>query len=73
MKLFRLAALAAAVSLAACTSSPTDSATTAPTPSFDGGGGIGTGNYHDDGIRDGGTAVPTDTVARGPGMLGSGN
>ncbi len=77
MKLFRLAAfaaIAAVVSLAACTSSPTNSAATDATgPSFDGGNMIGSGNYYDDNVRDGGTAVPTDTVTRGPGMLGSGN
>lgn len=75
MKLLRLLAIAAVVSLAACTSSPTESARTdAGSPRFDGGGGLGSGNYSDDGLLDeGATPAQTDTTARGPGMLGSGN
>ena len=83
MKLLRLTAFAAVVSLAACTSSPTESARTdAVNASFDGGntlgsgaestseggGGLGSGNY----TADAGT-TPADTTGRGPGMLGSGN
>lgn len=77
MKLFRLAAFAAVVSLAACTSSPTDSAATdVTTPSFDGGSSLGSGNYSDDGVYNGGTTVPADTTnnsQRGGNMIGSGN
>jgi hypothetical protein len=57
MKLLRLVAIAAAVSLAACSSSPTDSVR-AGAPSFDGGNMLGTGNY---------------TGGDGPGMIGNGN
>lgn len=82
MKLLRLAAFAALVSLAACTASPTGAidpslggrATMSEAETLsDGGGGIGSGNYSDDGLMDEGTPVPADTTARGPGMIGSGN
>jgi hypothetical protein len=71
MKPFHLAALAAALVLGACTSSPTDSANLTPAgPSFDGGGSQGSGN------RDGGTATTTSDSTqtnRGGGSHGSGN
>lgn len=58
MKLLRLAAFAAVVSLAACTSSPTESARTdAVNASFDGGNTLGSGY---------------SAGEQGPGMLGSG-
>lgn len=77
MKLLRLCAVAAAVSLAACTSSPTDSVRgNATNPSFDGGGGLGSGNYVG-GENDPGTnnvaGDTTTTGGRGGNMLGSGN
>ena len=50
MKLLRLAALAAGVLLAACTSSPTSSARPdAVGPNFNGGSTLGSGNYAGDG------------------------
>lgn len=86
MKLLRLAAFAALVSLAACTSSPTEPSSTRSTSpvaegafsgsqsTSDGGNMLGSGNYSDDGLMDEGTPpVPADTTARGPGMIGSGN
>lgn len=83
MKLFRLAAFAAVVSLAACTSSPTDSAATNATkPSFNGGNMVGSGNYTGEGpgtIGGGndpqGAASDTTSTSpgRGGGGLGSGN
>jgi hypothetical protein len=82
MKLFRLAAFAAVVFLAACTSSPTDSATNATSPSFDGGNMIGSGNYtgEDPGTIGGGNdpqGTTSDTTSTSPGRggasLGSGN
>lgn len=72
MKLLRLAAVAAVLSLAACTSSPTDSAR-AGAPSFNGGGGLGSASFSDEGFSDTGTMPADTTVGRGPGMLGSGN
>jgi hypothetical protein len=84
MKPFRLSAFAIALALAACTSSPTDSpARLDPAAaSYDGGASLGSGNNTSeenggsltgDGLSDGETTVPVDTVTRGPGMLGSGN
>jgi hypothetical protein len=73
MKPFRLGVFAVALVLGACTSSPTTTLDPAG-PSFedsDGGNGLGSGNFT--GTSDGETTVPVDTVARGPGMLGSGN
>lgn len=82
MKLLRLFAIAAVVSLAACSSSPTDSVR-AGAPSFDGGNMLGTGNYTgEDGpgmMRSGneGQGLASDTTTttpeRGGGGLGSGN
>lgn len=75
MKPLRLSAFAVALVLAGCTASPTD----APlrnhdAPSFDeGGNGLGSGNRDDGGTEGETTTIPTDTVTRGPGMLGSGN
>jgi uncharacterized membrane protein len=72
MKSLRLAALAAALTLAACSSpAPTESAM--GSPSFDEGPGV-----VDSGNRDGGTATTTSadstgTPERGGNMLGSGN
>ena len=83
MKPFRLSALALALLLAACTATPTDPARLdSATPSFDGGGSLGSGNNSGEeggnGVGSGNlteeeTTVPVDTVTRGPGMLGSGN
>lgn len=64
MKLLRLFAIAAVVSLAACSSSPTDSVR-AGAPSFDGGNMLGTGNY----VTEPDTQNPSD----GGNGLGSGN
>lgn len=80
MKLLRLVAVAAAVSLAACTSSPTDSAR-AGAPSFDGGNMLGTGSYEGadggSGLGSGnerqGLASDTTSAGRGGNTLGSGN
>jgi hypothetical protein len=62
MKSLRLAALAAALVLGACTSAtPTDPAASTAHPSFDGGPGmVGSGNF-------------TGETQDGGGMLGSGN
>lgn len=82
MKQLRLAAFAAAVLLAACTSSPTNSTRSdATAPSFDGGAGLGSGNY----VAEGGpgtigggtenqtTASDSTENQRGGATLGSGN
>jgi hypothetical protein len=75
MKSLRLSVVAVALVLAGCTASPTDAPLRDPAaPSFDeGGNGLGSGNREDDGVTEEPTTVPTDTVTRGPGMLGSGN
>lgn len=83
MKLFRLAAFAAVVSLAACTSSPTSPARTdATNPSFDGGNTLGSGHYSGEGPGTFGSGDHTEGAAsdttsteprRGGGGLGSGN
>lgn len=74
MKPLRLSVVAVALVLAGCTASPTDAPTRDPaTPSFnEGGNTTGSGNRGDDAVTEE-TTVPTDTVTRGPGMLGSGN
>lgn len=73
MKPLRLAALAALVSLAACTSSPTQSAQPAG-PSFDGGNMLGTGNYvAEEGEGQGLAGDTTVVTERGGNGLGSGN
>jgi hypothetical protein len=79
MKPLRLAALAAALFLGAC-SSPTDSVRLDAGASFDGGGMLGSGNGTGSGggttttSDTGGTTTSTDsTTQRGPGMMGSGN
>lgn len=83
MKLLRLAAFAAVVFVAACTSSPTGSARTdAANPSFDGTNLIGSGAYANEGpgpfgSGNEGQGIATDTTSnppqRGGGGLGSGN
>lgn len=82
MKSLRLAALAAALVLGACSSAtPTDPALLdSATPSFDGGNMLGSGNNS---MEDGGGMIgsgngtastdSTGTTERGPGMMGSGN
>ena len=80
MKSLRLAALAAALVLGAC-SSPTDSVRLDASASFDGGNTLGSGNGVGLGSGGGtttsdtgGTTTSTDsTTQRGGGMLGSGN
>ncbi|HLM69723.1 MAG TPA: hypothetical protein VK358_19425 [Longimicrobium sp.] len=75
MKLLRLFAIAAAVSLAACSSSPTDSVR-AGAPSFDGGTTTGSGTYTGDVDGPGASSVSSDTATtngKGGNMLGSGN
>jgi hypothetical protein len=77
MKRLRLATLAAALVLGACTSSPTDHADLTPAaPSFDGGGMLGTGNRDGDGTSGSGPTITTTsdtTTNRGGGSHGSGN
>ena len=82
MKSLRFAALAAALVLGACsTSSPTDPATSASHPSFDGGGmvgsgnGVGTGSTEDGGntLGSGNRTESGDSTGRGGNMIGSGN
>jgi hypothetical protein len=82
MKPLRLAALAAALFLGAC-SSPTDSVRFDAGASFDDGPGMmgsgngvgfGSGGGTSTTSDTGGTTASTDTTAqRGPGMVGSGN
>lgn len=72
MKPLRLGALAAALLLAACTASPTDTAADGARPSFDGGASMGSGN-RDDGGNGGSTTTQSDTTGRGGNTLGSGN
>jgi hypothetical protein len=77
MKPLRLSAVAAVLLLAACTASPTDSATTAADarPSLDGGGSLGSGNRTGD-YGTGGATTQSDTVpepGRGGGSHGGGN
>lgn len=75
MKPLRLSALALALALAGCTASPTDAPLRDPAaPSLDEGGTGGAGGYAgDEAPQEGTPTVPTDTVTRGPGMVGSGN
>jgi hypothetical protein len=75
MKPLRLAALAAALFLGACSSvTPTDPGASGSEPSFDGGNMLGSGNGVGTGSGSGGTTTSTDTTTqRGPGMAGSGN
>jgi hypothetical protein len=75
MKLLRLFAIAAAVSLAACSSSPTDSVR-AGAPSFDGASTTGPGSYTGDDEGPSASTVSSDTATtngKGGNMLGSGN
>lgn len=75
MKLLRLAALTVLVSLAACTSSPTESTPNDPVePSLGSGPGfLGSGNYAGDGDSQIVSSDTTTTPERGGNMLGSGN
>lgn len=74
MKPLRLGALAAALLLAACTASPTDTAATTSRPSFDGGASTSSGNRDDgDGMGSGTTTTQSDTTGRGGNGIGSGN
>lgn len=83
MKPLRLAALAAALVLGACSSvTPTAPGATGSEPSFDGGNMLGSGNGVGTGSGGGstttsdtgGTTTSSDsTTQRGPGMAGSGN
>jgi hypothetical protein len=70
MKSLRLAALAAALFLGACSSAtPTDPAASTAHPSFDGGSSLGSGN----GVGTGGTEDGGNTLGSGNGVgLGSG-
>jgi hypothetical protein len=70
MKPLRLSAFAAALVLAACTSSPTTSADPAG-PSFDGVNTLGSGNYADDGGN--GLGSGNTLTEDGGNGLGSGN
>jgi hypothetical protein len=79
MKPLRLAALAAALLVGACTATPTDTpAADRAAPSFDTGNGIGSGNRAGEdgqaGTNDSGSGTTApDTTGRGGGLLGSGN
>ncbi len=77
MKSHRLAALAAALVLAACSSpAPTEtSVREAAGPSFDGGNTIGSGNAAGGGTGGytGESTTTSDSTGRGGGFLGSGN
>jgi hypothetical protein len=74
MKLLRLAALAAGVMLAACTSTPTGSThSDTATPSYDGGNTLGSGHYAGGEDAYGFDSVASDTTGRGGNGLGSGN
>jgi hypothetical protein len=71
MKSLRLAALAAALVLGACsTASPTDPAASASQPSFEGGSSLGSGN----GVGTGSTEDGGNTIGSGNGVgtMGSG-
>lgn len=72
MKPLRVLAFGAALVLAACTSSPTDTPVDPAGPSFDGGSSLGSGNYAGD---DGG-GFGTGNLFNEPGgsgVAGSGN
>jgi hypothetical protein len=80
MKSLRLSALAAALALAACSSSAPTEPAQAGSPSFDDGVGTmgsgGVNNTTQDGggsLGSGNTASTDTTTQRGPGMVGSGN
>lgn len=69
MKPLRLSALAVALLLAACTATPTDPARLdSATPSFNGGGSLGSGNNSGEESGDGSV-----TTEDGGNTLGSGN
>jgi hypothetical protein len=81
MKPLRLAALAGALLLGACTASPTGARSADPAKArFDGGAMVGSGNEDGGGGLGSGNfdspdaSVPGDTTTgRGPGLLGTGN
>lgn len=79
MKCIRLAAAAAFLALAACSPSATEpAASSADRPSFDGGNGMGSGNYMDSDSTANTTGIQSDSTditgeERGGGMMGSGN
>lgn len=81
MKPFRLSALAFALLLAACTATPTGPARLdSGTPSFDGGGSLGSGNNSGETTSsttstESGSTTPSDSTGTGRGIntLGSGN